>query len=81
MKRALASAKAINELLKDVSPQDVVVGAPTLVESLRQIASQGKQVISRSEELLGGEGSGVALVAQNKMERRSAHARYDFDCG
>ena len=57
LKRALESAAAINELLRDVSPQDVE-GAPPLIKSLRAIVayySDGEQIALK---LLGGEGSG-----------------------
>eukprot|EP00618_Florenciella_parvula_P031713 CAMPEP_0119474370 /NCGR_PEP_ID=MMETSP1344-20130328/5643_1 /TAXON_ID=236787 /ORGANISM="Florenciella parvula, Strain CCMP2471" /LENGTH=621 /DNA_ID=CAMNT_0007507641 /DNA_START=85 /DNA_END=1950 /DNA_ORIENTATION=- len=57
LKRALESAVEINELLEDVSPQDVEGAAP-LIESVRKIIAQGGKVVSRGEELLGGEGSG-----------------------
>jgi len=66
LKRALQSFVAGNELLEDISPRDVEGAAP-LLESLRKISLQGQQVVSRTGQLLGGQGELKEAAVQLEM--------------
>ena len=76
LKRALESVVASNELLKDVSPQDVEGAAP-LIESVKEIIAQGGKVVSRGEELLGSKASGEKKADNDEVDDGGAIALPD----